>query len=297
MGPQARLAPSLSLGSLNPFLGSLEGLPWEPGDLMLPKSEGGRCQRRPSCFRTGFLDPHHPWGVLRTDTLPCGQPGLALCPGDWVQSLAPATGKDSRALWLCRCMSPNLPANPRLSQFLPGEGSWWELGASEFTTEQSLSNEEAGATQGPQGGLGAGASKVGRASAVRLGLRLGAGLCLVPKSVHGISAHSSWGCRDEKGHRSRALSGPFRAHEQGLGTPWPQQSPSTCPAQPGGWVQGVIRSTGPRETPVSFGKSLKATLRRAYPPMSRGTFGDPAPLGEASHSLRCQEGALGVPPG
>lgn len=159
-GPQAHLAPSLSLGSLNPFLGSLEGLPWEPGDLMLPKSEGGRCQRRPSCFRTGFLDPHHPWGVLRTDTLPCGQPGLALYPGDWVKSLAPATGKDSRALWLCRCMSPNLPANPWLSQFLPGEGSWWELGASEFTIEQRLSNEEAGATQGPQGGLGAGASKV-----------------------------------------------------------------------------------------------------------------------------------------
>ena len=83
MGPQGHLASSLSLGSLNPLLGSLEGLPWEPGDLMPPKSEGGRCQRRPSCFRTGFLDPHHPWGVLRTDTLPCDQPGLALCPGDW----------------------------------------------------------------------------------------------------------------------------------------------------------------------------------------------------------------------
>lgn len=132
---------------------------------------------------------------------------------------------------------------------------------------------------------------------MRLGLWLGAGLDLVPKSAHGISAHSSWGCRDEKGHHSRALSGPFRAHEQGPGTPWPQQSPSTCPAQPGGWAQGVIRSTGPRETPVSFGKSLKATLRGAYPPMSLGTFGGPAPLGEAGHSLMCQEGALGVPPG
>ena len=137
----------------------------------------------------------------------------------------------------------------------------------------------------------------GRAAAARLGVRLGARLCLVPKSAHGTSAHSSWGCHDEKGHRSRALGGPFRAHEQGPGTPWPQQSPSTCPAQPGRWAQGVIRSTGPRETPVSFGESLKATLRGAYPPMSLGTFSEPAPLGEAGHSLTCQEGALGALPG